>query len=263
MDAFVHAARSRSIQIRMFCFMLAFTGCRISEALSLTRDSIDFEARHVIIRSLKKRGKRVFRAIPIPPDYLDALRRWLQRPGCSTLQLWPWSRMTGYRRVCEVMHSANIVGSYATPKGLRHAFGVRAIHAGVPLTLVQKWLGHADISTTAIYTNVVGPEEQDIASRMWRTDMLAGHSDRLDGTDASADVPAPVVTNAVHAATPAPRNRPENPVALALKSIFSFWCLMLAFARLTAIFWLKRIFYCPMLQNWVKCSRHYLYFSYT
>lgn len=152
----------------MFCWMLALTGCRISEALALTQDNIDFEAKHVIIRCLKKRGRRVFRAIPLPSDFLDALNRWVQELAPAEGRLWPWSRMTGYRRVCEVMKSADIHGGHASPKGLRHAFGVRALQANVPLTLVQKWLGHADIATTAIYTNVLGPEERQIAARMWR-----------------------------------------------------------------------------------------------
>jgi integrase len=36
-----------------------------------------------------------------------------------------------------------------------------------PLNLVQKWLGHAQLSTTAIYANAVGAEEKDIAKRTW------------------------------------------------------------------------------------------------
>jgi site-specific recombinase XerD len=38
---------------------------------------------------------------------------------------------------------------------------------GVPLHMVQKWTGHAQLSTTAIYADAVGKEEQDIAARMW------------------------------------------------------------------------------------------------
>lgn len=53
------------------------------------------------------------------------------------------------------------------PKGFRHGFGVHAIRCGVPPDLVQRWLGHADIWTTAIYTQVMGPEERSIAARMW------------------------------------------------------------------------------------------------
>ena len=53
--------------------MMAFTGCRISEALSLTRESVDFEAKAVIVKSLKKRGKMIYRAIPLPPKFLTTL----------------------------------------------------------------------------------------------------------------------------------------------------------------------------------------------
>lgn len=48
-----------------------------------------------------------------------------------------------------------------------HGFGVNAVQSGVPLSLVQKWLGHAQLSTTAIYANAIGPEEYAIAERMW------------------------------------------------------------------------------------------------
>jgi integrase/recombinase XerD len=56
------------------------------------------------------------------------------------------------------------------PKGLRHAFGVSAFQSAVPPHLVQRWLGHASLRTTAIYGNVVGPEERSFAERMWVSD---------------------------------------------------------------------------------------------
>jgi integrase/recombinase XerD len=50
---------------------------------------------------------------------------------------------------------------------LRPGFGVAAVSAGIPLNLVQKWLGHAQLTTTAIYADATGAEEKDIARRMW------------------------------------------------------------------------------------------------
>jgi integrase/recombinase XerD len=44
---------------------------------------------------------------------------------------------------------------------------VAAVSAGIPLNLIQKWLGHAQLSATAIYANALGTEEKDIARRMW------------------------------------------------------------------------------------------------
>jgi site-specific recombinase XerD len=58
-------------------------------------------------------------------------------------------------------------GLHACPKGLRHGFGVAAVSKGIALNMVQKWLGHSQLTTTAIYANAVGEEEQSIASRMW------------------------------------------------------------------------------------------------
>ena len=42
-----------------------------------------------------------------------------------------------------------------------------AVTAGIPLNLLQKWLGHVQLSTTAVYANAVGEEEKDIPRRMW------------------------------------------------------------------------------------------------
>jgi site-specific recombinase XerD len=53
---------------------------------------------------------------------------------------------------------------------LRHGFGIYALHSGVPINLVQRWLGHASMTTTAIYLQAIGAEEREIAARMWHQD---------------------------------------------------------------------------------------------
>lgn len=264
-DSFVKSAKSTSIEVQSFCWMLAFSGCRISEALSLTRDSIDFEAEHVIIRCLKKRGKRVFRAIPLPPDYLKLLRRWLAKVKHGTSLLWPWSRMTGYRRICEVMHSAGVKGSYATPKGLRHAFGVRAIQASVPLTLVQRWLGHADIKTTAIYTGAMGPEEREIAARMWRSKSVWGRP--IDGTssDPSDHDPAPVNTSLdypelsewVRVTSTKSENIPVSNEMVKVDLMLSPIGKLVSGAKKISETRMGRMLYCPLIQFWIQCNCDY------
>lgn len=157
------------------CMTLAFTGCRLSEALALAADRVDLAAGSFVFESLKKRRTGIYRAVPVPPVLLEALDlvhgiREVQcrRGKCSSERLWPWSRMTGWRAVHAVMAAAGLDGPHASPKGLRHGFGVAAVSAGIPLNLVQKWLGHAQLSTTAIYADAIGAEEKDIAGRMWR-----------------------------------------------------------------------------------------------
>lgn len=170
---FNEAACKLPLDVRSFCLTIAYTGCRISEALSLTAENIDFEAQALIVKCLKKRGKVVYRGIPLPAALLEMLRRLVSQINDPQQRLWPWSRMTGYRRIREVMDSAGIVGEHASPKGLRHGFAVQAIQANVPLTLVQRWLGHADIKTTAIYTSAMGAEERSLAARMWHEETSA------------------------------------------------------------------------------------------
>lgn len=172
--AFIAAAAKAPREVRTFCGVLHTTGCRISEALALTADRIDLSGRVIVFESLKKRRKGVYRAVPVPPELLDALdlvhgiREVQRRSQAAKALLWPWSRMTAFRRVQEVITTAGIPnGPHACSKGLRHGFGVRAVNRGISLNMVQKWLGHAQLTTTAIYANAVGEEEQSIAARMW------------------------------------------------------------------------------------------------
>ena len=65
------------------------------------------------------------------------------------------------------MDKAGIEGVQASPKGLRHSYGVYAMLKGVPLHQLCKWMGHADVKTTAIYAQAVG-EESPICARFHR-----------------------------------------------------------------------------------------------
>ena len=173
-DSFLRQAERADRQVRTLCMTLAYAGCRLSEALALTADRVDLAAGVLVFESLKKRRAGIYRAVPVPPALLETLNmvhgiRELhgQRGKGRGVRLWPWSRMTGWRAVHAVMVAAELDGPHASPKGLRHGFGVAAVSAGIPLNLVQRWLGHAQLTTTAIYADAVGTEEKDIASRMW------------------------------------------------------------------------------------------------
>ena len=68
----------------------------------------------------------------------------------------------------ERRHSnAGIAGPQACPRGLRHSYGVAAVQAGVPLTTIAAVLGHADVSTTPIYTTAIGAEARELVARIW------------------------------------------------------------------------------------------------
>lgn len=156
--------------VRTLCLTLVYTGCRISEALALTPASVQAAEGIIAIRSLKKRGLMVVREVPVPPLLVVELERVHGLASLHGLhRLWPLSRGRAWQLVKEVMQQAGIaIGPHASPKGLRHGFGLHAIRCGVPLNLVQRWLGHASMTTTAIYLQAVGSEEREIASRMWQ-----------------------------------------------------------------------------------------------
>jgi site-specific recombinase XerD len=84
-------------------------------------------------------------------------------------RIWSFSRSTAWRYLKAVTAAAGITGTPAMPKGLRHGFGVNAFQSNVPPHLIQRWLGHASLRTTAIYGDVIGPEERRIAARRWST----------------------------------------------------------------------------------------------
>lgn len=158
----------------LFALTLAWTGARVSEVLALTVSSFQIDACVIAIGTLKRR-RAVVREVPIPPQLMTALERQFhlrakQRdPESSCERLWPWCRVTAWRLIAKAMQQAGISGRQACPRGLRHAFGVGGLQAGVPLNLLQRWLGHARISTTAIYADACGPEEAAIANRFWQT----------------------------------------------------------------------------------------------
>lgn len=154
--------------VATLCLTLAHTGCRVSEALGMTASAVEVSEKFLALRSLKRRnGAVVIREVPVPVSLLEFIKR---RHDLSDRgkPLWTICRSQAWRLVKEVMHEADVaVGPHATPRGLRHGFGLHAVRSGVPLNLVQRWLGHASLKTTAIYLQAMGDEEREIASRMW------------------------------------------------------------------------------------------------
>jgi integrase len=158
---------------RLFCTVLSLSGGRVSEVLSLTPISVDVESGDIALRTLKRRKLGFVRQIPLPRnvitecDSLFGIGMSQLDSGLCDRRLWPWSRTTAWRLVKKTMQAAKIAGPAASPKGLRHTFGVSAFQANVPPHLVQRWLGHASIRTTTIYAEVSGDEERQFAARMW------------------------------------------------------------------------------------------------
>ena len=170
--AFYACAKDLPIERQIFCLLLYFTGARISEIYELTPRQIDFIDKTVIIRSLKRRRDDLYRQIPLPEHFLDNIKIFVKDKkgigsiNADTENLWLFALRTAARVVKRVMVSAHIYGVKACARGLRHGFAVNAV-SRVPLTQIKTWMGHANLSTTAIYLDVSGTEERQLAKRLW------------------------------------------------------------------------------------------------
>lgn len=159
--------KERDEVMRSFGLTLFNTGCRISEALNTPIGCVDWSSQSIVFETLKQRKRGCYRAIPLPETLMASLRQ-ITEGRLDSAQVWTFSRPTGYRFIKGIMSLAEVRGKMASPKGLRHGFAIACLARGVPLTTVKKWLGHARLETTAIYLDVSGSEERNLAKRLWQ-----------------------------------------------------------------------------------------------
>ncbi|MEI9990581.1 MAG: site-specific integrase [Rhizomicrobium sp.] len=170
--AFLQSALNVGGETASFCAVMVFCGTRISEGLEITPERIDDANCAINVRTLKRRAF-VIRAVPVPRKlltFLDCVHHYRAAqldPAKAGERLWKFSRTTAWRRIKFVMRRAAHPEFVSKPKSLRHAFGAEAC-MNVPLPMVQKWLGHAKLETTAIYTTLIGREERAVARKTWK-----------------------------------------------------------------------------------------------
>ena len=172
-DALLAAAerhgRTEAARARDACLMqvLYATGLRVSELVSLPVAAARGDPAVLTVRG--KGGKE--RMVPLTPAARAALARWLAlrdaaedaaRPAGPSRFLFPSRGAAGHLTrhrfhglVKELAVAAGIAPARVTPHALRHAFATHLLEGGADLRAIQTLLGHADISTTEIYTHVL------------------------------------------------------------------------------------------------------------
>jgi len=138
------------------------TGLRVSELVGLKRSQVALDAG--VVRVMGKGSKE--RLVPLGEEAIAWLKRWLReaRPvlaGASksdhvfvTARGGPLSRQAFWLLVKRHALKAGIPSAALSPHVLRHAFATHLLNHGADLRVVQLLLGHADITTTTIYTHV-------------------------------------------------------------------------------------------------------------
>lgn len=163
--------RNRNEKLRNTCLMelLYATGLRVSELVSLPVAAVRGDPRMILVRG--KGGRE--RMVPLSGPARDALAAWLVEwdAQASALRakrkpeprhLFPSSGKSGhlsrvgfYLVVKEIALRAGLDPDGISPHVLRHAFATHLLAGGADLRAIQTLLGHADLSTTEIYTHVL------------------------------------------------------------------------------------------------------------
>lgn len=147
-------------QFKLLCKLMEWTGARVSEALSLRPADIRWDMGDggvVGILTLKKRGRRVLRYVPLRKSLRSELLRFMKR---HRLGMDSMRRFFGFSRSVVMKYCTRlqrVLGFEVRTHFFRHTFAVRCLvwaKKKVPLNVLQKWLGHSSIVNTSIYTDV-------------------------------------------------------------------------------------------------------------
>ena len=166
-EAAALSALERLRAARMTCLIevLYATGLRVSELVSLPASAAEREARMLVVRG---KGDKE-RLVPLNENAKQAMRDYLAlraaaspQAGAGSKWLFPSFGESGHltrqhfaRDLKALAAAAGLSAEAVSPHVLRHAFATHLLHNGADLRVVQTLLGHADISTTQIYTHVL------------------------------------------------------------------------------------------------------------
>lgn len=157
------SARRRALRLACLLELLYATGLRVSELVGLPANALTGDRMMLTIRG--KGGKE--RMLPLNEKARACLDRWLEtsRPGKDALPsawLFPSWGEEGHLTRQKFARDLKALGARVgideerlSPHVLRHAFATHLLDRGVDLRVLQTLLGHADISTTQIYTHVM------------------------------------------------------------------------------------------------------------
>jgi integrase/recombinase XerD len=162
----------RDLRDQALVELLYGAGLRVSEAVGLDRAGVDLDGR--LVRVTGKGGKE--RVVPIGRHAAEAVRRYLSR-GRPYLdrrhrpELFlnarggALTRAGAFLILRRLAEKAGLDPTRVHPHLLRHSFATHLLEGGADLRSVQEMLGHADVSTTEIYTHVSDSRRRELYYR--------------------------------------------------------------------------------------------------
>ena len=157
--------------------LLFSSGLRVSELINLNRDHVNLERREFMVRGKGQKDRPVFisdQAAEAISDYLAERHDKLPALFLNNSRNRPDADMKNDERRLTSRSVERIVNKYVrlagitkhvTPHTLRHSFATDLLMNGADLRSVQSMLGHSNISTTQIYTQVTDPHLREVHER--------------------------------------------------------------------------------------------------
>jgi integrase/recombinase XerD len=149
--------RAEAVRLLVLLELLYGSGLRASELVSLPLAAVPRDAPFLTVTG--KGGQQ--RMVPVSTRARTALSRWLVLRPAGGRHLFPsrsgqghLTRVRLFQLLRELAGRAGIDPEKVSPHVLRHAFATHLLEGGADLRVLQTLLGHADISTTQIYTHV-------------------------------------------------------------------------------------------------------------
>ena len=144
------------------------TGIRVSELISLDVGDVNMD-----LGTIKCAGSRKHRVIPLYPAALKALRNYLKEVRASLIadpeETALFVNVSGVRmsrqgfwKNLKYYQSTAHIDKQITPHTLRHSFAVHLLENGADLDSLQELLGHSDISSTQMYTQMVNQKLKSV-----------------------------------------------------------------------------------------------------
>jgi integrase/recombinase XerD len=162
----------RAMRDRALVELMYGAGLRVSEALGLDRRAVDLDER--IVRALGKGRKE--RLVPLGRPAVESLRRYIAmgRPHLDrrhrpelflNARGGPLTRAGAFLILRRLAGKAGLEPERVHPHLLRHSFATHLLEGGADLRSVQEMLGHADLSTTELYTHVSDRRRRELYFR--------------------------------------------------------------------------------------------------
>ena len=147
---------------------MRYTGARIGEVISIDdRDDIDFRNTEIKLITLKQKYKKIrkrppTRIIPVPSVLTNEIANYIATYPAMRGKIFHLAQGNFRRKFYELSEVAGIPKELAHPHILRHSRAIELLRAGVPVTIVQNILGHAYLTTTALYLQISGQDAKNI-----------------------------------------------------------------------------------------------------